>query len=151
LVKCWILRLCCYATTYTGGPPLTETRQSELPNLLGDILPSLQTLLIKTKKIKSEKGTPPATPKDSVPLHSGYPVARGSVSSVRPNLFLGSHDSVIQRVTRPCSPPQPPSRGCFDAQTPLALRHVESQGIPHLVASTRLCRDSRVACTCMLV
>lgn len=138
------LRLCCYATTYTGGPPLTETRQLELPSLLDlprGILPSLQTLLSKTKKKqKAKKGTPPTTPKDSVPLHRGYPVARGSVSSVRPNLSLGSHDSVIQRVNRPCSPPQPPSRDCFNTRTPLTLPYVESRGPPHLVASTRLCR-----------
>lgn len=52
------LRLCCYATTYTGGPPLTETRQLELPSLLDlprGILPSLQTLLSKTKKSKKQK------------------------------------------------------------------------------------------------
>lgn len=60
----------------------------------------------------------------------GYPVARGSVSSVRPNLFLGSHDSVIQRVNRPCFPPRPPSRGCFDTRTLLSVPCVESQGTP---------------------
>lgn len=140
------LRLCCYATTYTGGPPLTETRQLELPSLLDlprGILPSLQTLLSKTKKSKKQKRDAAYNAKRLRAFASWIsrsPGVRLVRPSVRPNLSLGSHDSVIQRVNRPCSPPQPPSRDCFDTRTPLTLPYVESRGPPHLVASTRLCR-----------
>ena len=148
-VKFGSFHSCCHATTYTGDPSSSKTRQLKLPPLLDSpsgILhpPCLQTSLGKKKNIKNQKRTPPATPKDSVPLHCEYSVDRASVSPVRPNLFLGSHDSVIPRKQALHA-----SRSMLSGLLRYPSPSLASRGTAHLAASHQAL--SVMACTCMLV